>query len=88
MADESLVFVYVHHRCVAISTRHATIGFQGSSIEANGDGLGRNAMDVQSVVKELAACGVRVHCQALGGVDLTSRAGKMTMGGDRCRCRV
>ena len=27
----------------------------------------------------LAALGVRVHCLALGGVDLTSPAGKMTM---------
>jgi len=27
--------------------------------------------------------GVRVHCLALGGVDLTSPAGKMTMGVER-----
>ncbi|AIV77078.1 DNA invertase [Burkholderia pseudomallei] len=27
-----------------------------------------------------AVMGVRVHCLALGGVDLTSPAGKMTMG--------
>jgi len=30
-------------------------------------------------VESLAALGVRVHCLALGGVDLTSAAGKMTM---------
>lgn len=44
------------------------------------DRLGRNAMDVRSTVERLAASGVRVHCLALGGVDLTSAAGKMTMG--------
>lgn len=44
------------------------------------DRLGRNAMDVRATVERLAALGVRVHCLALGGVDLTSPAGKMTMG--------
>lgn len=44
------------------------------------DRLGRNAMDVRSTVDRLATEGVRVHCLALGGVDLTSAAGKMTMG--------
>lgn len=44
------------------------------------DRLGRNAMDVRSVVDALAATGVRTHCLALGGVDLTSPAGRMTMG--------
>ncbi|WP_287995144.1 recombinase family protein [Acidiphilium sp.] len=34
------------------------------------DRLGRNAMDVRSTVDALAAIGVRVHCLALGGVDL------------------
>lgn len=43
------------------------------------DRLGRNAMDVRATVERLAAEGVRVHCLALGGVDLTSPAGKMTM---------
>jgi putative DNA-invertase from lambdoid prophage Rac len=43
------------------------------------DRLGRNAMDVRATVDALAALGVRVHCLALGGVDLTSPAGKMTM---------
>lgn len=43
------------------------------------DRLGRNAMDVRSVVEALAAIGVRTHCLALGGVDLTSAAGRMTM---------
>jgi len=43
------------------------------------DRLGRNAMDVRSTVEALAAEGVRVHCLALGGVDLTSAAGRMTM---------
>lgn len=44
------------------------------------DRLGRNAMDVRATVEGLAGIGVRVHCLALGGVDLTSPAGKMTMG--------
>lgn len=44
------------------------------------DRLGRNAMDVRSTVDSLAKEGVKVHCLALGGVDLTSPAGKMTMG--------
>lgn len=44
------------------------------------DRLGRNSIDVQQTVEMLAAMGVRVHCLALGGVDLTSPAGKMTMG--------
>jgi putative DNA-invertase from lambdoid prophage Rac len=44
------------------------------------DRLGRNAMDVRATVDALAQAGVRVHCLALGGVDLTSPAGKMTMG--------
>jgi putative DNA-invertase from lambdoid prophage Rac len=43
------------------------------------DRLGRNAMDVRQTVEHLAAMGIRVHCLALGGVDLTSPAGKMTM---------
>lgn len=43
------------------------------------DRLGRNAIDVGMTVKRLEAAGVRVHCLALGGVDLTSPAGKMTM---------
>jgi len=43
------------------------------------DRLGRNAMDVGSTVAKLAEAGVRVHCLALGGVDLTSSTGKLTM---------
>lgn len=43
------------------------------------DRLGRNALDVRSTVEMLAAREIRVHCLALGGVDLTSPAGKMTM---------
>ena len=43
------------------------------------DRLGRNAMDVRATVDRLAGEGIRVHCLALGGVDLTSPAGRMTM---------
>src|SRR5450631_2209476 len=44
------------------------------------DRLGRNAIDVSQTVERLAGMGVRVHCLALGGVNLTSAAGRMTMG--------
>ncbi|WP_312119164.1 recombinase family protein [Pantoea vagans] len=43
------------------------------------DRLGRNAMDIRTTVELLATSEIRVHCLALGGVDLTSPAGKMTM---------
>lgn len=43
------------------------------------DRLGRNAMDVRATVERLCEMQVRVHCLALGGVDLASAAGKMTM---------
>lgn len=43
------------------------------------DRLGRDALDVSSTIKRLAEFGVRVHCLALGGLDLTSSAGAMTM---------
>ncbi|HCW2849292.1 TPA: recombinase family protein [Escherichia coli] len=43
------------------------------------DRLGRNAMDIRKTVEQLVASNIRVHCLALGGVDLTSPAGKMTM---------
>jgi putative DNA-invertase from lambdoid prophage Rac len=43
------------------------------------DRLGRNAMGVRATVEMLANEGGRVHCLALGGVDLTSPAGKMIM---------
>jgi len=43
------------------------------------DRLGRDAVDVSTTVAKLETIGIRVHCLALGGVDLTSSAGKMTM---------
>ncbi|AGI74474.1 DNA integration/recombination/inversion protein [Octadecabacter arcticus 238] len=43
------------------------------------DRLGRDAIDVSTTVAKLEEIGIRVHCLALGGVDLTSSAGKMTM---------
>jgi putative DNA-invertase from lambdoid prophage Rac len=49
-------------------------------IVAKLDRLGRNAIDVATTVARLSDMGVRVHCLALGGVDLTSPAGRMTMG--------
>jgi putative DNA-invertase from lambdoid prophage Rac len=44
------------------------------------DRLGRDAIDVSTTVAKLAGMGVHLHCLALGGVDLTSAAGRMTMG--------
>lgn len=44
------------------------------------DRLGRDAIDVARTVADLEERGIRVHCLALGGVDLTSSAGKLTMG--------
>jgi putative DNA-invertase from lambdoid prophage Rac len=44
------------------------------------DRLGRDAIDVSRTVAKLEELGTRVHCLALGGVDLTSSAGKLTMG--------
>jgi putative DNA-invertase from lambdoid prophage Rac len=43
------------------------------------DRLGRNVVDVVSTVDKLAELGVRVHCLQLGGGDLTSAAGRLTM---------
>lgn len=43
------------------------------------DRLGRNAMDIDATVSKLAKHGVRVHCLALGGADLTSPAGAVVM---------
>jgi putative DNA-invertase from lambdoid prophage Rac len=52
---------------------------EGDVIVTKLDRLGRNAMDVRATVEALAGSGVRVHCLALGGVDLTGAAGRMTM---------
>jgi putative DNA-invertase from lambdoid prophage Rac len=43
------------------------------------DRLGRDLIDLCSTVERLQEMGVRVHCLQLGGADLTSAAGKMTM---------
>ena len=43
------------------------------------DRLGRDTLDVSMTVETLEKTGIRVHCLALGGVDLTSSAGRMTM---------
>lgn len=43
------------------------------------DRLGRDAIDVSTTVRALAEMGVRVYCLALGGADLTSSSGTMTM---------
>lgn len=43
------------------------------------DRLGRNVLDVRATIDLLTNIGVRVHCLALGGMDLTSSSGKMTM---------
>jgi len=43
------------------------------------DRLGRSAVDVRSTVDRLSDLGVQVKCLQLGGADLTSPAGRMTM---------
>ncbi len=43
------------------------------------DRLGRDVVDIVTTVDRLAAAGVRVHCLQLGGTDLTSAAGRLTM---------
>lgn len=36
-------------------------------------------MDIRKTIEMLSASEIRVHCLALGGVDLTTPAGKMTI---------
>jgi putative DNA-invertase from lambdoid prophage Rac len=43
------------------------------------DRLGRDVVDVVATVDHLAKIGVNVHCLQLGGTDLTSAAGRLTM---------
>ena len=43
------------------------------------DQLGRDAMDVSGTVANLEETGMRVHCLALGCMNLASSGGKMTM---------
>lgn len=43
------------------------------------DRLGRDAIDVSTTVAALAEIPVRVYCLALGGTDLTSSSGLLTM---------
>jgi putative DNA-invertase from lambdoid prophage Rac len=43
------------------------------------DRLGRNTTDVYATVEHLADMGVKTHVLALGGTDLTSAAGKLTL---------
>ncbi len=43
------------------------------------DRLGRNASDVSQTIALLSHLGVRVHCLALGGMDLASPSGKLIM---------
>ena len=66
----------------AAARLHASSGQVGARdvlVVTKLDRLGRNAMDVGSTVARLAALGIRVHCLALGGVDLASSTGKLTM---------
>ncbi|MFL9998185.1 recombinase family protein [Paraburkholderia sediminicola] len=43
------------------------------------DRLGRNTTDVLGTVERLSAMGVRLHCLAIPGTDLTSAAGRLTI---------
>jgi len=49
-----------------------------SGIDRRGGDM-EDAIDISMTVAKLEKIGIRVHCLALGGVDLTSSAGKMTM---------
>ena len=66
--------------CPAIMPSISSASLNAANAAAAAARLGRNSIDVQTTVNKLAEQGVRVHCLALGGVDLTSPAGKMTMG--------
>ena len=44
------------------------------------DRLGRDAIDVSITVAKLEQMGIKIYCLTLGSIDLTSSAGKMTMG--------
>jgi len=60
-------------------TRQLVIMENGDVLLVTMNCLGRNAMVVRNTVEQLAASGIRVHCQAHGGEDLTSPVLKMTM---------
>lgn len=87
-------FVVEPHRMIAetVSGSQAIAHRKGSALSSRQDGArrcscrdqagqaGRDAIDVSTTVAKLETLGIRVHCLALGGVDLTSSAGKLTMG--------
>lgn len=52
----------------------------GVKAEAIGDFGSAQCDGLTGTVDHIDAMGVRVHCLALGGFDLTSPAGKMTCG--------
>jgi putative DNA-invertase from lambdoid prophage Rac len=54
-------------------------GRRGRADRIKLDRLGRNAMDVRTTVEGLAEHVARVHCLALGRVDLTGTGSRMTM---------
>lgn len=74
-----------------VSTTDQNTGNQVREIESAGFAVDKRRIVTESISGSVAACArptvdrlaaddVRVHCLALGGVDLTSAAGKMTMG--------
>ncbi len=44
------------------------------------DRLGRNSIDVRATAELHEEKNIRLHCLTLGGINLASHAGKMTMG--------
>ena len=60
-----------------VSTADQTCDNQIQEIESAGFNIDRRR--VRATVEKLDTENIRVHCLALGGVDLTSAAGKMTM---------
>jgi putative DNA-invertase from lambdoid prophage Rac len=54
--------------------------YEGDVLIVSGiDSLGRDLKEVRSTVLQMARMGVRLHCLALGRIDLASEAGKATL---------
>jgi DNA invertase Pin-like site-specific DNA recombinase len=63
-------------KLMASMKAHLRTGQKVALVVSKLDRLGRNAIDVQTTVRDLAADGIRVYVHQLGKLDLTSTAGK------------
>lgn len=66
--------------CLEASHVVSSKASQARNLDCCSGVLSAVAMDIRATVEALTGLGVRVHCLALGDVDLTSAAGKGTMG--------